>query len=132
MTTVVEAIATAYIAHGNCEKSNLPHHKEWKVMHAERIDSITKNQLPSGSGFDAGTTFDWVASRPERLVFHTSYHHMDEHGGYAGWTEHEVIVTPSLVGGFDLKVTGRNRNDIKDYIAETFYDALRAEEVPNK
>ena len=49
---------------------------------------------------------------------------MDEHGGYDGWTEHKIIVTPSLVYGFELRVTGKDRNDIKDYIAEVMHGAL--------
>jgi len=30
------------------------------------------------------------------------------------------------VGGFDIKVSGRDRNDIKEYIAEEFQEALSA------
>jgi hypothetical protein len=39
-------------------------------------------------------------------------------------TEHKVIATPSFQGGFNLRITGRNRNDIKEYIAEEFYYLL--------
>ena len=50
---------------------------------------------------------------------------MTEHGYYDGWTEHDVIVTPSLRSpGFSLRITGRNRRDIKEYIADAFHDAL--------
>jgi len=54
---------------------------------------------------------------------------MDEHGYYDGWTEHKVIVTPHLTHEFDLKVTGRDKNGIKDYIVETFDNALDSEET---
>lgn len=76
---------------------------------------------PSGSGFDNGTQL-LVAER-KRLVFGTAYHHLDDSGYYTGWTEHKVVVTPRF-GGFDLRVTGRNRNGIKDYIADVFTDWL--------
>ena len=39
-------------------------------------------------------------------------------------TEHKIIVTPRLVYGFELRVTGNDRDDIKDYIAEVMHDAL--------
>jgi hypothetical protein len=73
---------------------------------------------PSGSGFDNGTQID--RDRSDVLIFSTSFHHMDEAGGYDGWTEHTVRVKPSLAWGFDLTVSGRDRNGIKDYIADVF------------
>jgi len=106
----------------NIETGNL----EWRDKHQEEIDSICENHLPSGSGFDSGTTFDYDRSRPNRLVLNTSYHHMDD-GYYAGWTDHTVTVKASLASGFDLVIGGRDRNEIKDYIAETFQHFLSEE-----
>lgn len=73
---------------------------------------------PSGSGFDSGTTLG-DKSTPKKLIFNTSYHHMDDDGFYIGWTHHKVIITPSF-DGMDIKVTGKNYNDIKDYIGDVF------------
>lgn len=87
-------------------------------------DYVHKNCL-RGSGFDAGSFLD-LNSTSKRLIFVTSFHHMDEHGGYDGWTEHKVIVTP-LFQGFDIRVTGRDRDGIKDYIGETFYHWLSSD-----
>lgn len=84
------------------------------------IEKLVKNKFPSGAGFDAGTKLDLGRSTGEKLVFTTSFHHMDEHGGYDGWTEHTITVKPSMQFDFDLKVSGRDRNGIKDYIAEQF------------
>lgn len=81
------------------------------------------SKLPSGSGFDSGSTFEIDSSSPDRLVFNTSFHHMNDVGYYDGWTGHNVIVTPSF-DGFNIRVTGKNRNDIKDYIGEVFHDIL--------
>lgn len=86
-----------------------------------------QNELPSGSGIDIAPQIDLQRSKPNRLVFTTSFHHMNENGYYDGWTDHEVIVTPCFVFGLDVKVTGSNRNDIKDAIAERFEEALNRE-----
>jgi hypothetical protein len=119
MAEVFKAIASRLEAIANCRKSDNP----WEDRHREYIEALCKEALPSGSGFDAGSTLLEDESDPNRLVFQTSYHHMDE-GTYCGWSEHRVIVTPSLAHGFDMKITGRNRRGIKDYIADAFQDAL--------
>jgi hypothetical protein len=36
-------------------------------------------------------------------------------------------VTPSLCFDFHIRVSGRNRNDIKDYLSELFESALHTE-----
>jgi hypothetical protein len=91
------------------------------------LEHFAKCYLPSGSGFDNGSKLDLSESTPERIVLSTSYHHMNEGGMYDGWSEHTVIVTPSLASGFNLRITGRDRNAIKAYIAECFHDALTVE-----
>jgi len=121
---VYEQLAQSLQARINCERSG---NTEWHVRHSEAIESACKEYLPSGSGFDCGTRFDFDKSTPNRLVLNTDFHHMDEHGGYDGWTEHQVIVTPSLVFRFDVRVTGRDRNDIKEYIASEFECALNSD-----
>ena len=100
---------------------------DWMNKHRDRAEALVKEYLPSGSGFDSGTQIDVDGSNGESLRFTTAFHHMDEHGGYDGWTTHAVIVKPSLQFGFDLRITGKDRNDIKDYIAETFRHALGQE-----
>ena len=58
-------------------------------------------------------------------MLYTHFHHMNDGGFYDGWTEHSVVVTPSLVYGFDTRITGRDRNDIKNYIGEEMDLRLR-------
>ncbi len=118
-----QQIASVLLAADNCGKSG---NKEWQDRHESKIFQVVRDHMPSGSGFDSGPTLD-DASTPQRLVFNTSFHHMDEWGGYAGWTEHQVIITPCLWSGFNIRVTGRDRNDIKEYIAEAFQTALDAD-----
>ncbi len=90
----------------------------------DTIERLVKEYMPSGSGFDSGTTLDLEASTDYKLVFGTAFHHMDEHGSYTKWTEHRVIVSPSLAFDFDLVVSGRDHNGIKEYIHESFHQAL--------
>jgi hypothetical protein len=112
-----QEISSKLQAMENCQKSG---NGEWLEKHEQAILDIVKNEMPSGSGFDNGTDLDFDHSTPEKLVFVTSFHHMNDGGYYDGWTDHTVIVTPSLQFGFNLKVTGINRNDIKSYIHEMF------------
>jgi len=123
MTKVYQAIASKIAAMRNCLDNG---NGEWFTRHRDAIDNIMREHMPRGSGFDAGTEFDvcdHVDDNRERLVFTTSFHHMNETGFYDGWTDHKVIVTPSFAG-FDLRVTGRDRNGIKEHIADTFHHAL--------
>lgn len=114
-------LAQSLAARENCAKSG---NVEWFDRHAETIQQLIENHMPSGSGFDNGPGFDWEASNPNKLVFHTSFHHMDDDGMYDGWTDHTVTIVPSLAYGFEIRVSGRDRNKIKDYIAECFNSAL--------
>ena len=92
--------------------------KEWEANHAATLEDLME-EMPSGSGVDSGTKL-LDNSTPDRLVFQADFHHMDENGFYDGWTEHQIIVTPSLAYGFNVRITGRNRNEIKDYLADLF------------
>lgn len=121
---VYAAIASRVVAMENCQKSG---NAEWFKKHGDRIDEIVAAYFPHGSGFDRGVTFDNVRSNGERLVFNTAFHHMDAHGYYDGWGDHSVIVTPSLAFGYSMRITGRDRNDIKEYIAQAFQEVLGAE-----
>lgn len=88
-------------------------------MHIERLAKLCADHLPSGSGIDNGSKLS-ERSTPNRLIFSADFHHMNDAGMYAGWTSHEVIVTPDLGMRFNTRVTGRDRNGIKDYLADTF------------
>ena len=122
-----QVLATKVSAYLNCVATG---NAQWRDRHVEEADRLVRERMPSGSGFDNGTKLDWDASRSDRLVFTTAFHHMDEHGGYTRWTEHTVTVRADLCSGFTLVVGGKDHNDIKDYIAETFHDALSRPEPP--
>lgn len=113
-------LASALDARKRCAESG---NDEWFNKWTERIKALV-DEMPSGSGFDSGTQLDEDASHADKLVFNTAYHHMNDGGCYDGWTEHTVTVTPSFQFGFHLRVTGRDRNDIKSYIVDCFSEAL--------
>ena len=98
---------------------------EWTDKHEATVEMLT-GLLPHGSGIDGQRFVDLERSTGERIVIHVEFHHMTE-GMYNGWTDHDIIVTPSLVATIDVKVTGRNKNDIKEYLAEMFDNVLTAD-----
>lgn len=87
-------------------------------------DGLARHFLPSGSGIDCGTKIDWARTSSARLVFIAPFHHMNENGMYDGWTDHAVFVTPSLAWDIEIRITGRDRNHVKEYIAGLFEYAL--------
>jgi hypothetical protein len=125
-TTLVREFSSLLTAIGNCEKSA---NTEWLDRHSARMTALEDRYLPHGSGIDgAPCRLDVTRSKPNRLVFAPAdFHHMNDCGMYDGWTEHEVIVTPSLAFGVDVRITGRDRSEIKDYLREVFEQALTRE-----
>lgn len=120
---IYQRIAGALVARQNCIKS---HNLEWEAKHKDTAHQLAYDYMPSGSGIDHGTHLDLDKSTGEKLVFHTAFHHMDENGTYDGWTEHTITVKPSLTWDITIRISGRNRHDIKEYMREVFDTALRA------
>lgn len=120
MKTLIESIASSVAAYHNCVKSN---NTDWQNKHVETIASLEK-MLPSGSGIDNGTKIDIDRSSADKVVLIVGFHHMNENGYYDGWTEHDIIVTPAFIGGVNLRITGRDRNQIKDHLYDTYAYAL--------
>lgn len=119
-------IANALDAYKRCTAdSATAAHKLYAPEHLARVEKMN-HMMPSGSGFDSGTSLDITASHAEKLVFTTSFHHMNEHGYYDGWTGHIVTVKPSF-NGFNIRISGSNRNDIKELIHQSFESALNTE-----
>ncbi len=91
-------------------------------MYIDTAESVVAELMalaPSGSGFDSGTHLQEWRAKPERIILRTEFHHMDDHGCYSQWSNHTAIITPSF-DGFEMRITGRDYRDIKDYIAEVF------------
>lgn len=124
MQTLAERIAQKLAAIRNCERSG---NQEWLERHSVEL-LLLMHKMPSGSGFDAGTQLEMNESNHEKLVFTTSFHHMNDVGMYDGWTQHKVTVKPSFMFGFVLQISGRDKRGIKDYIAECFNTVLSERE----
>jgi hypothetical protein len=117
-TINVKELSNAITAYKSCKVSG---NVEWAEKHLERIENLC-DALPCGSGFDAGTEILLDKCTPDKLVFYTQFHHLSD-GYYVGWTKHNVIIEPSF-SGFNIRISGRNYNDIKDYIYDVFADLL--------
>lgn len=121
---VYQVIASLVIAIKNCARDG---NEEWQRMHTERLYEVVNSMMPSGSGFDMGTQIDIEKSSDVKLVFYVNYHHMNDGGFYDGWTRHTVTVRPNLALEIEVMVSGKNKNDIKEYIGEVFHTALTDE-----
>jgi hypothetical protein len=93
---------------------------EWIAKWSLRIEGL-KALLPSGSGTDSGTEIVEVTEM--YLKLECSFHHLDEHGSYDGWTEHRIRATPTF-GGLKITISGPDRNEIKDYLHDVYHHAL--------
>jgi len=118
-----QVLASAILARENCIKAN---NEEWKEKHEETIERIMKT-APYGSGIDNGTTLDIEKSTSEKLYFNFSFHFMNEAGFYDGWENYTLIVKPSLAFDIDLRLIGKNRDDIKEYLYDVYYSWLTEE-----
>lgn len=99
--------------------------EKWMGECSTRIYKLNK-ELPHGSGIDAGCEIDESRSTKNKIVISFGFHHMDENGMYDGWTNHDLIIRPDF-DGFKIKITGRDRNCVKDYLYELFFRELQKE-----
>jgi len=90
---------------------------DWEIRHLQDIADLCREHLPHGSGFDVGVDFIPEDSDENSLVFDVQYHHMDNYGGYAGWSEHTVAITPDLAWGFEAHILDSKQNEY-DQLAE--------------
>lgn len=95
---------------------------QWSDIASARLDQLV-DMLPSGSGIDNGT--ELISADATKIVLSAGFHHMSEHGYYDGWTEHRITIRPTF-SGLDVTISGRNRNDIKEYLHEVYHQALSA------
>lgn len=120
--TLLKHIVSALEAKERCVSAN---NEEWTTKWDALIDNC-EQLLPRGSGFDSGTKIIKMSAAGNLLLF-TSFHHMNDAGMYDGWTDHNITVKPSLEHDFILDVKGTDRNNIKEYICDTFNEVLSEE-----
>jgi len=119
-----EEIAILIDAIKNCQQMG---NAVWEDNHRERLQEIERNHLPSGAGFDSGSTINLDRCSQNRIVIESGFHMMDEWGSYIGWIHFDVIVVP-VFGGIDVIVKGpfakADAMDLKEYIATVFFEDL--------
>jgi hypothetical protein len=123
MKNLIEKIAGTVQAMNNCIAVK---NEIWEHRHRETISQIEANDLPSGSGINSVCEIDLSNTTKDKVIIKTSFHHMDEHGGYDGWTEHNVTIRPQF-NGIDIKISGKDKNGVKEYLAELFNEVLTNE-----
>lgn len=69
-----------------------------------KLETLARNYLPAGSGFDDGTRIDVRNSSKDLVILHSKYHHMDEHGFYCGWSQMRILVRWLESGNFDFDI----------------------------
>jgi hypothetical protein len=116
----LNTVASRMEAIKNCQSSG---NTEWEEKHREVLEEELKN-LPSGSGLNDGINFLEKESTRTKLIFSFLYQHLNENGYYDGWTQHKLTVTPTF-GGYDMKITGRDRNGVKDYLYDLFSETFK-------
>lgn len=122
---VYEALANRVQAYHSClTNGNL----EWADKHEEVILDLVENYLPRGGGFDVGTCIVLEKSDGRRVLrLDTSFHKLNNMGYYDGWYDYTVKVVADMIGGIDVNARGRNVDGLRDYVEETFYEALQQE-----
>lgn len=126
-----ELLANLVSAWINCQASG----NQFAAQHEATIEAIMQNTAPHGSGFDNGTKLDLDASEKNKLVFSFGFHHMDEAGGYCGWSQTTMTLTPAFVGGFDMafditdlpEASGEDSSSFGEFLGDTFTHWLRYE-----
>ena len=93
---------------------------------AEKLADI----LPTGSGIDCNWTF--TEQKSGNILAHSSFHCMDEHGGYDGWADFTVIFKKNApLADFVLQFNGKTaqyknrRYMLRDYLEATIYHYIR-------
>lgn len=118
--TVINKIAQAVVAyHAHKNAGNLRMAEEAE----DRVREMAKEFLPSGSGINNGTTVNLIKSNAYILEMFCIFYHI-ENGTYGPRTGHRIIASASLASGFLLTITGEDYNGIKEYLYDTFRQAL--------
>lgn len=110
----------------------------WSSRHTSTLEEIQREHFPHGSGLDGEVYIDMGRTGPQKLIITFEYHFMDDHGYYDGWAAFDLIVTPDLGHGFDLKIKWYSHENDKykvqkykpvldDYLHELWHEVLNKE-----
>lgn len=92
--------------------------------------ALLKELLPNGNGFREreGLAVILLESTKKRIVIETTYWHKNNSDEV---TSHQVIITPSFEDEINIRITGKNEDNVKEYLHNIFREALMSEVVCN-
>jgi len=93
--------------------------------HRYHIEKLIDSTAPRGSGIDNGTKISIDDCTDDKMVFTFEFHHRNEDGSYCGWESYKLIVRPDFQG-INLKIIGKNKNYVKDYLYDVYRDWLES------
>lgn len=117
-----QCLGVAFQAYKNCIVSNdFTNLEKWETVINDIVES-----LPTGSGIDGETTFDFEKSKVDKLIINSEFHFMDNNGFYDGWGTFRIIISPDW-RGFNMNVSckfpKKYKMILQDYLYDTFsYD----------
>ena len=124
-TINISALSAAMTAMNNCTLSG--NHEMAEIWDNYILSECDK--LPSGSGIDNGMHLIREECENDKITFSLDFHHLNENGYYDGWTSHKVVIRPAF-GGIDIRITGRDRNQIKEYLYDFMYSLFDGSPAP--
>lgn len=121
--TLANEFAFTILQIKNCRNSK---NHEFLNIAEQRLSRLTKDFIESGPIESVYCSID--DSSLEKIVFHVTFHHMNDLGYYCGYTEHKVTIRQTFIG-LCVTVSGQNKRDCKIYIADVFDNALSSQYV---
>lgn len=100
--------------------------KKWVVPSKARLSELLE-PLPRSNGLDAGVVFDWNRSKPNKFIFSFNYYYRDKRGDRSGWTRHQLIITAGYFNKFYMRITGRNKNKMKESLLTLFNEIFEVD-----
>ena len=95
--------------------------KNWAKRKKEL--ALLQELLPNGNGLLRQLDCEiLLKSTEKRIVIGTTYWHETNTR-----TVHQVIIKPSFEGAINIRVTGKNVNNVKEYLHDIFREALMKE-----
>lgn len=119
-TTLISRIYRVLQARENCKKDATK--LDWFNNHDFTLYQIERNYLPHGSGINSGCTIEREFKK-DCVILHVPYHNMDENGYYCGWSDFKIVCKPEF-DGISLKIIGKDKYFVKDYLYDLFNNCL--------
>ena len=88
-----------------------------RIISYQPVNKRLFKNFPIGSGI---CNTEVISVTDKKIVIGFSYQHYNDNGYHEGYTNHECRITAKF-DDFNIYISGRNKNDIKDYLHELFF-----------